>query len=514
MRHVFGLTGIAALMISSTALEGDLRAQGIDPAAPNVVVIMVDDLEVDSMEVLLDHQLVPNIERHLVSRGVAFTSSFVSNPLCCPSRATFLTGQYSHNNGVLTGKGRDEEGGVDALDDTSTLATWLHDAGYRTGHIGKYLNGYGIDRFSDVPQFRPTYVPPGWDHWQATIGGTTYNTFNYRINDTVDGVTTIRRYDADPRDYQTTVLARRAASFIRDAERRNDAQPFFLVVAPLAPHGEGKRDRERRWSWYINPDPVDLVEKAAQIALIGTLTPPAFDKPSFDYTDPRAPNWLRNAGAEPLTEIEVADLTSYYRDRLASMLAVDDLVDTVFDALRQNGELDNTVVIFTSDNGFMFGEHRLHSKVVAFDESIRVPLYIRTPEAIRDRIGKLVVNADLAPTILELAGVQPGLVVDGRSLVPLIASGGAMPWRKRILLEHWGEFPRIPTYAGLRTPNFLYVEYPGSGERELYDLVTDPFQTDNLWGIKDYSSTAAFLADKLGALRGCAGAACWQFEAD
>lgn len=501
MRTLLSIATAAIVAVTARAAAAEPRT--------NVVVIMVDDLEEDSMQVLLDHDLVPNIERDLFDRGVVFRRSFVSNALCCPSRATFLTGQYSHNNGVLTGKGRDPEGGVDALDDTSTLATWLQGAGYRTGLIGKYLNGYGIDRLSEVPQFHPTYVPPGWDHWQATVGATTYNTFEYRINDTVDGVTEIVRYGSNPEEYQTTVLAGRADAFIRDAERRDDDQPFFLVVNPLAPHGEGKRDRERRWSWYLNPDPMDLVEKKEQMALIAKLTPPGFDKPSFDYTDPLAPTWLRNAGSEPLTEIQRADMTSYYRDRLASMLAVDDLVGTVMAALRETGELDHTVVIFTSDNGFLFGEHRLHSKVVAFDESTRVPLVIRMPDARTAAVDKLVVNADLAPTITELTGVQAGLPLDGRSLVPLLGNASDLRWRCRILLEHWGEFPRIPTYAGLRTSRYLYVEYENEArDRELYDLTQDPFQTDNVSQAAEYQDVAAMLARKLERLRGCSGDLC------
>jgi N-acetylglucosamine-6-sulfatase len=511
------LTTACAAAIAASACAGaddpgtdvvELPVAGDAPPL-NVVVIMTDDLDEDSMRVLLDHDLVPNIEHDIYGRGVVFRRSFVSNSVCCPSRATFLTGQYSHSNGVLTSKGRDPNGGVDALDDSSTLATWLQDAGYRTGHIGKYLNGYGIDRFSEIPQFHPSYVPPGWDHWQALIGATTYNTFDYRINDTVDGTTRIVRYGTSPEEYQTTVLASRADAFIRDAERRDDEQPFFLVVTPLAPHGEGKRDPDRRWSWYLNPDPLDAVAKKDQMALISTLTPLGYDKPSFDYTDPLAPTWLRNAGDQPLTDIERADITAYYRDRLGAMLAVDDLVGTVMTALRDTGELDHTVVIFTSDNGFLFGEHRLHSKKVAFDEATRVPLVIRMPDERHARADQLVVNADLAPTIAELAGVAPGLTVDGRSLVPILTGGTFTSWRKRILLEHWGEFPTIPTYAGLRTPQFLYVQYENDArDRELYDLVHDPYQTDNVSGAAEYQDIAGVLARKLDRMRGCSGDSC------
>jgi N-acetylglucosamine-6-sulfatase len=520
MRRVSETTIVAAAFVAVSACAGDGDVMRSDwqlneaETRPNVVVVMVDDLDVDTMGQMLELDLVPNIERYMVRGGVTFDQSFISNAICCPSRATFMTGQYSHNNGVLTVKAADEDGGVDALDDSSTLATWLQDAGYYTGHIGKYLNGYGTDRFSEVPQFQPRYVPPGWDHWQATIGHTTYNTFNYRINDTVDGVTRIKRYGETAADYQTTVLTRRATRFIREAEARDDAQPFFLMVTPLAPHAEGKRDKADRWSWYLNPDPMDAIEKPEQMALIQTLVPASFDKPSFDYTDDAGPTWLRTIGRYPLSEADKANMISFHRDRVASMLAVDDMVGSIIGTLRRNDELDSTIVFFTSDNGFLFGEHRMHGKQVAFDESIRVPLYVRIPGVAGTIIDKKVVNADLAPTITELTGALPGLPMDGRSLLPLVADTST-PWRERVLLEHWGEFPRIPTYAGFRTDRYLYIEYlNGSGERELYDLVQDPFQTDNVWGVEGHQLTGEALAGHLPAMRECADGSCQLLEAE
>lgn len=479
---------------------------------PNVVVVMVDDLDVDTMDDLLRHDLTPNIEHYLVNEGLVFDRSFVATALCCPSRATFLTGQYAHNTGVYTGKVKEENGGVDALDDTSTLATWMQDAGYRTGHIGKYLNGYGLNETSPIPQLHPTYVPPGWDHWQATIGSGTYNTFNYRINNTVDGVTHIARHGEGPEDYQTTVLSRRATRFLRDAEERDDAQPFFLVVAPLAPHSEGRRDKTRRWSHYLNPDPMDLVEKPEQMALIQTLSPRSFDKPSFDYSDPLGPTWVRQEGRDPLSETDKADLIAFYRDRLAAMLAVDDLVGKLISNLKQSGELDNTVIIFTSDNGYLFGEHRLHGKRVAYEESIRVPLFIRIPGTAPAVIDHKVLNADLAPTITALTGVVAGHAMDGRSLLPIIADAGAA-WRRRVLIEYLGEQTDIPAYAGLRTDDYLFVRYfDDSGQRELYDLRQDPFQTDNVWDIADHAAAGHELEALLEPMRQCRDGSCQTLE--
>src|SRR5678815_1116200 len=184
----------------------DLAARGVAVAGgpPNVVVIMTDDLDSDLMQTMLELHLAPNIEQYLVQEGTSFANSFVSNSLCCPSRATMLTGQYSHNNGVYGVGPLLEHGGVDALDDVSTLATWLQAAGYRTGHVGKYLNGYGSRLDDTTPGFQTNYVPPGWDHWQALVGIGTYRMFNYKINDTRNGVQRFVYYsDARIENYQT-----------------------------------------------------------------------------------------------------------------------------------------------------------------------------------------------------------------------------------------------------------------------------------------------------------------------
>jgi N-acetylglucosamine-6-sulfatase len=510
-KSILGAAAMAILAAGCATEMEVVTAADIHPltgAQPNIVVIMVDDLDLDGMETMLELGLAPNIERYMVREGAVFTESFVANALCCPSRATFLTGQYSHNNGVLTNHG--DTGGVKAFDDSSTLGTWLQGGGYRTSYAGKYLNGYGIRPRSAFRAERPRYVPPGWDHWQGMIGA---RNFNYRVNDSVDGVTQIVRYGEEPMQYKTTVLADRSAAFIRDAEVRNDEQPFFLVVMPKTPHPEPNHNSTSRFDHHVSPDPMDLVEKPEKMELIAGLTPTSFGKPSFDYVDPTQPSWLREIGAGSLTETHIGQITSYYRQRLAAMLSVDDLVGTVMTALEETGEIDNTVVFFTSDNGYTLGEHRWHMKLVAFEESIRVPLYARGPGiAPGQEIHQPVVNADLAPTIAELAGVTPGLPVDGRSLLPLLTAGEAPAWRDQIFVEHFDNLT-VPDYRALRTSRYLYVEYEdGSGERELYDLSFDPYQTVSLHADAEQVDTVAALGAQLEQLRTCGGGSCQAFE--
>lgn len=479
---------------------------------PNIVVIMTDDLDVETMQTMLDLDLAPNIETYLHRQGTRFENSFVSNALCCPSRATMLTGQYSHNNGVHGVVPTSEDGGVRAFDDTSTLVTWLQASGYRTGHIGKYLNGYGTQIDDTTPSFQPEYVPPGWNHWQATIGSGTYRMFEYDINDTVDGVQNLVTYGTGVEDYQTTVLARRATSFIDGAVDRGG--PFFLEVMPVAPHAEATPGPHTRWDYSIRPDPQDALDKPDQLAMIEALMPPSMDDPSWDFVSPSQPGFVRRRAA--LSETDVQNIVSFYRDRLAAMLAVDDLVGDVVATLSARGVLDETVIIFTSDNGWLHGQHRGVGKRVAYDESIRVPLYIRYPLRARAAVGRLVVNADLAPTIVELAGADPGLAIDGRSLVPLLDESVPPPsWRMGVLLESWQEGnSNIPTYAGIRTYRYLYVDYYQytTVVRELYDLANDPYQTNNVHSDPAYRSTKWALHRKLEALRACAGSSCLAAE--
>ncbi len=489
------------------------EAAALDSAdpRPNVVVILTDDLDVGLLQTMFDLDLAPNIEQYMVREGTSFKNSFVANSLCCPSRATMLTGQYSHNNGVFGAGPLEEHGGVDALDDVSTLATWLHASGYRTGHVGKYLNGYGTRLDDTTPSFQQDYVPPGWDHWQALIGTSTYRMFNYNINESRDGVQRFVRYkDEIPENYQTTVLTHRAVSFIEDAQQRGG--PFYLQVMTLAPHAEVNSEHDERWDFSIRHDPQDDIDKPDQLAMIRSVTPPFLDDPSWDFITQESPSYVRKFA---LTEQDIGNLTRFYRERLAAMLAVDDMVGDVVQTLSDRGILDNTVIVFTSDNGWAWGQHRLVGKQLAYDEAIRVPLYIRMPTRVRRTVSRMVVNADLAPTIAELTGTPPDLWIDGRSLVPFLTDDApVVPWRRRLLVEHWAQTSHIPSYAALRTRRFLYVDYfdsaPAAGE--LYDLEVDPFELTNLHAVPEYQNVVRTLAGQLAAMRGCALGSCQQIE--
>jgi arylsulfatase A-like enzyme len=453
------------------------KAVAIEPTKPNIVVIMTDDLTVGQLNLAVRQGWMPNLKRYVIDRGTTFTKSFVSDSLCCPSRATFLTGQYPHNHGVL-----DNElpiGGVTKLNDNFTIATCLQKAGYRTGHVGKYLNRYGADQVKDNPTDDPTYVPPGWNHWQATVDPTTYKMYDYIINDNGNLI----QYGSQPSDYQTDVLAMRSVGFIEESEIVNDAHPFFLVITPLAPHfeaGQGRYQMNYGFQSTVRPAP------RHQGSASNILLPRAFSFNEQDVSD--KPSWLKNS-FPGLSAENIENLQKIYRDRLDSLRAVDDLVGSVVSALETNQELDNTAIFFTSDNGYTLGEHRLWQKMYPYEEAIRVPLLIRVPDNLARRISdRFVLNNDLAPTIVELAGAVPEIEMDGRSLIPLLRKPNLPNWRKRFLIEHWNgrQFPVLPTYTAVRTssaatqtPNQLYVQYEG-GEREFYDLTSDPSQLQSL----------------------------------
>lgn len=501
------MTPVLLLLGACTSAEPADQAQPVHAAAarPNVVVVMADDLDQELLDTLLARNLLPNIQRYLIDEGVAFDQSFVTNSLCCPSRATFLSGQYSHNHLVM--KNYAPLGSVTWLDHDNTLATWLNPT-YRTGHIGKFLNGYGAK-----PGFRPADgAPPGWDRWQGLIDPYTYNVYNYAIVDNwADDVTW---YASAPHDYQTDVLADRAVRFIWESDLLADATPFFLSVNPIAPHVEiatmtptGLDEYRDAWQWTIRPAP-----RHASVPAIDDLPVPPVTKASFneaDVTD--KPGYVQSA-RPALEPDDIAAVEKQWRDRAKSMLAVDDMVGAIVASLRLTGELDRTVLVFTSDNGFLHGEHRISEKLVPYEESIRVPLYIRAPGVPAKRISQVVLNNDLAPTIADLAGVVPQRAVDGRSLVPLLVGA---PWtpRRRFLVEHLEDesIYDMPSYSAIRTQRFMYAEY-GGGDRELYDLAADPLQNASKHTDTAYDAVEAALAARLAGLRGCGDGSCQTLE--
>ncbi|MBA3311632.1 MAG: sulfatase, partial [Nocardioidaceae bacterium] len=410
------------------------------------------------------------------------------NPLCCPARASVLTGQYSHNHGVLT-NATAAGGGFPAFDDSSTLATWLTDAGYLTGFVGKYLNGYGHRGYGQDPR----YVPPGWTRWQGAVDPSTYRYFNQRLNE--NGA--VRHY---PGVYSTDLFTRKTQRFIEYGAWRSE--PFFFWTAFVAPHFGGP----------IEPD-----DPLADDGL-GPRTPGLTDEYRDRYADvalPRDPSFNEEDVSDKAAKVRakgrlddtaVAALTERYQQRLESLAAVDDSVKLIIDTLREHGELDNTYIIFTSDNGLLSGEHRLTGKRQPFEPSIRVPLLIRGPGIPPgSTVGQFSGTIDLAPTVVDIALADAGLTMDGRSLLPT-ATGRRAPSRT-MLIEAGKSNASGLLWSGVRTSRWTYVEYR-SGHVELYDLRHDPFQLDSLAGERSYAAAEQRLAAELDALRDCAGQSC------
>ncbi len=406
------------------------------PSKPSILLILTDDQRWDTLWAM------PTVHRELVARGVSFANAFVDDPLCCPSRASILTGRYPQSTGVWQNAG--PHGGFRAFqDDSSTVAVWLRRAGYRTGLFGKYLNRYA-----------GPYVPPGWDRWVAFSGPTRYT--NYRLN--VDGH--LKRRARGAANYSTDVLAAQAISFIRSSRG-----PVFAYFAPFAPH----------------PPATPARQDARAFSDLPAWRPPAYDE--RDMSD--KPRWAR--GLPRLTPKRRARIEQLRRGTYASLLSVDRAVGGLVSALRATGRLRDSLIVFTSDNGFSWGEHRWTSKVVPYEESIRVPFVVRYDRlGLKPRTdGRLVANIDLAPTFAAAARTRaPGAV--GRNLMPLL-SGKNARWRAELLIEQMALLG-VPTWCEVRTEEFAYVAY-ATGDEELYALLQDPNELTNRAGDPALAST-------------------------
>lgn len=464
---------------------------------PNLVVVMTDDQTLEELSGMRQTR------RLLASRGVSFDHSFVSYPVCCPSRATYLTGQYAHNHGVMGLY--PPTGGYGRFDKANALPVWLQRAGYHTAHLGKFLNGYGDQEAADVP--------PGWSDWHATVDYSTYNMWGYTINNNGRMKTYGRPFVENPRLYQTDVLAAKAASIVK--REAGGAKPLFLSVNFLAPHHEN-RAIQRRTGTLVRPAPRHRRAFASQRVAHAA---------SFNESDMSdKPRFLQKR-THAFTSADVAAIARDARARRGALLAVDDGVARIVKALRGSGELDETYIIFTSDNGYMQGEHRVRSgKMLPYDPSTRVPLIIRGPGIPEGgQSGELVANTDLAPTLLELAGARAGKTVDGRSLLPF-ARNPALRTRRALLHETGGRryagareqdeasnvrrpVRRVMSYRAVRTQQWLYVRWHG-GSRELYDLRRDPDQMRSLHSGRAHRRVRHVLARKLRALAHCAGDSC------
>jgi N-acetylglucosamine-6-sulfatase len=470
IRLAFLCLVLPAVAVLVAGLPASATNEAVPQPRPNVVVVMSDDQTVESVRVMA------NVQRLLAAEGTTFANSFASFPLCCPSRATFLTGQYGHNSGIMGNA--PPAGGFDKLAPThaNTLPAWLQRAGYTTVHVGKYLNGYG--------RTSPTQVPAGWSEWYGSIDPSTYQFYNYTLNENGRLV----RYGNQPAQYQADVYTAKAVELVSRLAR--SSRPFFLSVAYLAPHSGGPREPGDPAN---QATPVPAPRHRDRFAAEPMPRPASFNE--ADVTD--KPQFVRRRPLLPPRRI--VGITENYRQRLESLLAVDEGIAAIVEALRASGELSRTLFVFTADNGFFHGEHRIPAgKVQVYEPSIRVPLIVRGPGIPRGRrLAEPAINVDLAPTILDAANARASRRLDGVSL--LLVAGGRRVGRD-VLLE-------TPQYAAIRTPRWVYVEYT-SGERELYDLAQDPDQLRSLHADRGIEGVPARLRARLARLRSCSGASC------
>ncbi len=456
---------LATVLLAAVLAGGSAAAQEtiIAPARPNIVFFLMDDARRE------DLYRMENVVSLLGDRGTTFTNGIITDAVCCPSRTTILRGQYVHNHEVKEvvppdgGARRFNELGLG----NSTVATWLHDEGYRTALVGKYLNGHEGG------------VPPGWDRWTAMMGGQTSNYVD------VQGKPVARNgrvWDA--------MFSSRALSFVEN-NAGGDA-PFFLYAGFAAPHfGAGHEER------------YDDAFKRASLPR----------SPSFNEADRSdKPAYLRRAPA--LTRSQIRNLVLTNRERYRSVQTADEGIRKIISAVARAGELDNTYFFFFTDNGYHLGEHAMtKGKETAYVEDADFPLIVRGPGVAQGaQRDELVLTNDFAPTWADLAGVGVPNFVDGRSMAPLLAGGDA-PWRDAALVEGYTDhtFAGLPPYQSVRTGDWTYTEYE-TGEKELYDLTADTYQLESKHDDPAYADEEAALAARLEALEGCAAQTCREAE--
>jgi arylsulfatase A-like enzyme len=443
------IVDMGASTTSSTATTGTTdTTTGPPPSGdrPNVMIILTDDQRSDQT-----FDVMPKTRSWLIEGGTRFPNGYVTTPLCCPARSTLMSGRYMHNHTVYD-NGQDEK-----LDKDWTLARYLQDAGYRTAMAGKYLVGY--------PR---TSAPPNYDRYAVTTGG--YNDVPFNVDGTTRTV-----------PYSTDFIGQITNTFLDDFEA-DDARPWFMYVTPQAPHSDF--------------EPADRHVNAPVPAFVPS---PAFDDDKSD-TAPFLENLNRTMG-ETVFE---------HDNQLRTLLSVDEMVDSIMKRLEANGELADTLIIYSSDNGYHWGEFGVRGKGLPFSESVRVPYVVRWPGHVDAGAtdGRLVANVDFLPSILDAAGISPptvGYPFDGRSIFSSYS-------RQESLTEFHTGYHDYPSWASIRTHDWFYAEYYGSDDRaitfrEYYDLAADPYQLTNL--LKDSSAAndpdVPTLSARLARYRNCVG---------
>lgn len=519
--------------------DGSKKASGSSPRKEikkNIIVIMTDDQDDQHS---LTEEIMPQTFAQIVQKGTLFKNSFVNFPWCCPSRASFLSGQCANNSGIKGNGGSTFNGGYNAFKsgneinkatEKDSLPVWLQNEGYETALIGKYLNGW--EEGSGY-----MHIPPGWNTWVGMKH--TYWYYNYSLvlgtgssnpgeDGTFDGLECHGPNPENPNcapattdDYQTKVLARKAVEFIE--KQKEGRKPFFLWLTPLAIHSNA------------------LGAKDLNNQLVGGQFTPALEHMYLmdHFSLPHPPNFNEANVGKPKYVIDTPSFSSTnvdqiernFKQRRAALRSVDDMVSQVLNALKEYNLHENTIIIFTSDNGFFHGEHRKSGdKQEIYDESIRVPLVIRGPGFNENTaVNQMVLNVDLTASILEWTGAKPtNRVLDGRSINPLLTSNSntlsQFPWRSAFLVEGidsrgWLTDSQKRRVSGIRSNRYMYAEhiqYNTSNvmEYELYDMSRDPYQMVNRYTDSQYESVKSWMQGLHQKLRGCKGSAesaesCW-----
>ena len=438
------------------------------PDRPNIVFVLTDDMRDDD----LDH--MPITRRLLAEQGMEFSDAISPHPLCCPARAELATGQYAQNNGVQHNRG--PFGGFQALDPTREASSWFRSAGYRTGFVGKFLNGYGPHGAR----------PAGWTQWDALQRGT----YDY-LDFTLAGDGAPRRFTDS---YVTDVISQHTDDAIRDFARSGD--PFVVYSWHLAPHYRISKGRR-------------MLPPAApeDRSLFADEEPPSLDAPSFDEADVSdQPSYLRRLPR--ISDDARAGIVAEHRARLRSLQAVDRAVGSIVATLAEEGVLDETYVVFTSDNGYSLGEHRYVGKDVLTDEALQVPLLVRGPDVTPGSVSDLPVSlVDLPATFAGLAGVGTDWLVDGTSLAPTL-HGGTQAFRDTTLVQTGSAVEDGWAHRGVRTERYLYGVDGTDGF--LYDRELDPDEMVNRFDDPAYADVRAALERRRVALVDCAGWTCNQ----
>src|SRR5258706_2230378 len=388
----------------------------VNDQRPNFLIIVTDDQRFDTM------QYMPNTQQLIFDQGVTFSHGYITTPFCCPSRASILTGMYAHNHNVHVNE--------DKLS-FPTVVEDLHKNGYYTGLVGKYLNSWKGDA-------RPEY-----DYWVSFFGGTLPNYYDPNLN--------INGKWQKTTGYSTYLFKDYVVQFLDRATKQR--KPFLLLFAPNAPHAP------------FTP----LKEDNGLYTDLPPYRPPSYNEE--DLSD--KPASIADRG--PLTEDDSTQIENTRRRQIQTLVSLDRSIGEIMQKLKETGELDNTVVIFISDNGKHWGEHRLDTKSTAYEESVKVPFAIRYPTLIPKPYieDKLVANIDIAPTLYELSETPIPETVDGLSLVKLLRGEGE--WRSHLLLEAW---PDRGHWTAIHTGQYIYIETDGELS-EFYDLESDPYEMNS-----------------------------------